>query len=284
MPEANKNSSACSCNGGTTQFKTLATTLSSAILASTSSPWSPSAVLQNFFMAITPWRYPGPLLKVQSNPWIAAFLNAIMLEEHPGRHHEMAGRLCGLSGGAGFTDALVLHLFLLSNNFLHWKIVDHDKQILGMLDELALNKISFQTLFAVQNITAAAIMEKVFPTILRSKDLNYLRIFLEAGVDPNTAPSLEYHVSFKLGDRQCPLDFAAGIKDHNLSCKIAHLLISHGAKVNKEGVEALMIAVRMANRELARVLISAGAHFDQAMLSNIFKRDRIHGTTHFTQC
>ncbi|GAB1315418.1 hypothetical protein MFIFM68171_05628 [Madurella fahalii] len=208
----------------------------------------------------------GILQTMQSSSRIAAVLCAIMPEEREGQHHETTEKLCGLRKSVDHLEVLMLQLFLLSNNFtfrennLARPIEEtarlHDERMARILRRLGSNGLDhIKRLLSAGDVTAAAIMEKLFASVLRLEDLSLLQMMLKIGID------LGILIDTPKRGQMSPLEFAATVDDQSLSLQIACLLLSYNAPVNQVSNDssALRLAVQRKHRELVAVLIAAGA-------------------------
>ncbi len=194
-------------------------------------------------------------------------IGAIMPEEHPGQHHEIAARLYGLRQGTGVTDALMWELFLLANNFKSCEF----ECIARVLRSCRLDCDStLRRLVAEKDPTHMSIAEKIFGSVLRAQDVRVLRIMLEAGIDPDMLVDIyDGKPSETRRDLMRPLVYAASLRDSKKALEISQLLLRFGASVNlcKNWYSALWNAVSNKHQSLVTILIAAGAHCSPSTLT-----------------
>lgn len=212
----------------------------------------------------------------RSSSWTATVLSTIMPEECHGQHQEFANALCRSTETKGMTEALMIQLFLISNNFTFQEGDNdlpieelaeiHDKRVLGLFRAFGMSGLEqLRRLGLAQGTILAAITEQLFASALRLGEVDLLRAMLDFGVN------IDMPIDGLRLYPMSPLAFAASIKDHRLSFKIAQLLLSHKQKprVNEEDgrSNALLVAFERRHRELAEELINNGARASPACLT-----------------
>jgi ankyrin repeat protein len=227
------------------------------------------------------WNRTDILRTNRSSSWTATVLGTIMPEECHGQHQEFANALCRSTDTKGMTEALMIQLFLLSNNFtFHEGFYDvpieklaeiHDKRVLELFRESGMGGLEqLKRLDLVQGTIIAAITDQLFASALRLGEVALLRSMLDFGVNVDMPIDGLYTT-------MSPLEFAASIKDHRLSFKIAQLLLSHKQKprINDEdgvsGSYALVLTFGSKHRELAEDLINNGARASSQCLQLALK-------------
>lgn len=211
--------------------------------------------------SVLPWTRTQILRHIPSTSRTAAVLSIIMPEEHEGQHLTTSERICSLG------DSSELELFLLSNNFTFQEqcadlsLTDsarlYDERIMSTLQKSGLNDVrNFELLLRMESATAMAIAEKLFASAIRSNDFETIQAMLKAGMNPNTLIDSPVYLN-----PVTPLEHAASIEDHGSSIKIARLLVSYEARVNREGgdLSALCHATEAEHAEMMAFLIANGA-------------------------
>ncbi|KAK5996208.1 putative ankyrin repeat protein [Cladobotryum mycophilum] len=231
-------------------------------VSSRSLPAFPSRNLTGSLDMIVHGSFISPVNDAQSNSRIATILDVFMPEEYPGQHKQNAKSLCVPRSDQNVVANIKLQLFMLANNFQNEDYMEDldnaDVKIVQMARAFNQADSDFmKALISTKNATTMAIAEKILISALRSKDLNFLRIMLEAGA----STSILFR-SFRTGcDLVSPLEFAASLDDLEQSLDMTQLLLAHKSVINRAGseVSALRHAIRKKNKRLVKDLITAGA-------------------------
>ncbi|KAK1144989.1 hypothetical protein N8T08_004704 [Aspergillus melleus] len=232
----------------------------------TTSSESPSTLTSNVNQelmkrlgSIIPW-------KTLSHPpnisRIVAGLRILMPEESDDEHHILATGLC--RNPRTTTESLKLELFLLSNNFISHgpdgkskeSMKIHDSNVMGLFRMSGWNNTKhIEMLLSSREPTTEAIIEKLFASALRLRDLETVKMLLEAGMDPNSRVD-----TFEQGPLTC-LQAAAEMGDDDLGIKIVQLFLSHGADINLSynGYLPLQYAIESSNHEACSLFLSWNA-------------------------
>jgi ankyrin repeat protein len=181
-----------------------------------------------------------------------------MPEEYEGQHQALA------------TNSFGLGLYLLSNGLglshagvkTAENMMSQDRRVIGLLRRLRWNKATaLKTLVKVQYPSAKAIVERLFASALRLRDVGVVRMLLDARLDPNCP--LE-----TICDTLTPLQYAADMESDK-NAKLVELLLTHGANISSRhgGASALFYAARSNNIKVIRILLQHGAVVDLADLA-----------------
>ncbi|KAJ5175645.1 uncharacterized protein N7482_001522 [Penicillium canariense] len=182
--------------------------------------------------SIIPWGRLNSPPSIQSSSKTAAALTILMPEQFKGQHQSLSSKLSS-SRNSG-KDLLAVELFLLSNNLIpHARegrstrgMRSEDERVMKMLKDSSWGDSKhLRILLSTHEPSAEAIAEKVFASSLRLKDLETVRMMLEAQMDPNgKIETVEYGML-------TPLQFAASLADDD-GAELVDLLVAHGADVN----------------------------------------------------
>ncbi|KAE8377570.1 ankyrin repeat-containing domain protein [Aspergillus bertholletiae] len=198
---------------------------------------------------------------IYSSSRTATALTIIMPEEFAGQHLILSSDLS--DSKQKDSDRIALELFLLSNNLVSHKSNARlpmtkrkdDQRIIETFNTSGWNNVQhLQILISSHEPTAAAIVEKLFASTLRSLDLKTLKNMLEARIDPNAAVETIY------GRMLTPLQFASTVSSEK-SLEVSQLLLTHGANVSLSynGLSALDLAIEYDQENVIHFLLAHGA-------------------------
>ncbi|OJJ43584.1 hypothetical protein ASPZODRAFT_123234 [Penicilliopsis zonata CBS 506.65] len=222
--------------------------------------------------SILPWKRLTTPPGIDSSTRTTAALTVLMPEEYEGQHCDLSASLC--SSKHTNMDRLSLELYLLSNNLASHNptgtsfeaMETDDTRVMKLFHESGWNSAKhLETILAISEPTAGAILEKVFASAIRLLDTDTVERMLKAGMDPNSPIETVRHGAL------IPLQFAATI---NGNTKLLSLFLSHGADVNcsKSPLPALYFALISENEEAVDILLSHCATVTPAFLAEAVSR------------
>ncbi|KAI9376178.1 ankyrin [Aspergillus egyptiacus] len=214
---------------------------------------------------------------------VAAALSLIMPEQQNGQNMHIAQRLCGLGDGSNAVERIHVALFLLSNGFgfphsstVFWDSftparlkqaednlrsrTDPIKPIIGQEDQTVMAIFQLSGLNTVANLqrllsapgpTAYSIAHRLLEVAVRSGDIKTLRMFLKAGMDPDT-PIRGDHGSTS------PLVLVSTFSDAKIGLDMCKLFLSFGSGLKdiRQRKAALCKAIRSRNWEIVKFLLA----------------------------
>ncbi|KAL2783401.1 ankyrin repeat-containing domain protein [Aspergillus keveii] len=223
--------------------------------------------------SIVPWDRLSAPADVASTSRTATGLSILMPEECEGQHRAMAARFS--ESKQSTVDSFGMEMFLLSNNLISHgpkgkssdSMLAHDRRVLKMFQDSGWNSVTqLQALLSIKEPTAAAIVEKLFGSALRTTDEDIVRMLLDAGVHPNCPIDTVDHGALT------PLQFLSTLPwddyDPDLA-DLAKLLLSHGAGVDTSynGTSPLEYAVDIVNEPAIALFLSQGARATPSCLA-----------------
>lgn len=160
-----------------------------------------------------------------------------------------------VSGDEAPVEKYLAFLFLLSNKFVQIGFSQQegvDQTVLKLLRGSGANLAQrIKDICSTYGVATEAIAEALFGTAVRSHDITRMKIFLDAGLDPD----------IQIDGRLKALEFSAAIRDEALSIQMTHLLLSYQSSVSRQRAlnSALVIAIQSRKIGLCKLLLGAGA-------------------------
>ncbi|KAK4462961.1 hypothetical protein QBC42DRAFT_285970 [Cladorrhinum samala] len=222
------------------------------------------------------------LQRAQSIPWAAEALRRVMPEEYSGQSNQIIQALAGNQPTNMTEESLMVHLYLLTNNFLSTYdgrlMASSGRELLEMrhaTDEHILHLWDIfkraglelsKTFFSTSNPAVSAIRDRCLSSALALGRLDILEIMLNSGIDVNNPVA---STSSPYGE--LPIQLAAEIKDEATSLDAVRMLLKHGAEPKRNEYrptydwdtddESLIgSAITLRNWAVVETLLEAGAH------------------------